>query len=154
MQMAMTSRTTVASRLICWCSCYARSQQPYRPPPPLVRRTLRISCEGRTTLPWITVTGTDHDAPARLQPPLVCCIRLFYSAARFPTTLLPAVPRTRPDRTPNSLQGARQRDPGGCGTARVTEPAKPARLRRPETWPAATCCPLGRHGTARGTRAQ
>ena len=74
----------------------------------------------------------DHDAPARLQPPLVCCIRLFYSAVRFPTTSSSAVPRTRPDRTPDSLRGARLRDPGGCGTARITEPAKPARLRRPK----------------------
>ena len=61
---------------------------------------------------------------------------------------------TRPDRTPDSLRGARQRDPGGCGTARATEPAKPARLRRPQTWPAATRCRLGRPGTPLATRAQ
>ena len=28
----------------------------------------------------------DHDASTRLQPPLVCCIRLFYSAVRSSTT--------------------------------------------------------------------
>ena len=33
----------------------------------------------------------DHDASTRLRPPLVCCIRLFYSAERSPTTSSPAV---------------------------------------------------------------
>jgi hypothetical protein len=35
----------------------------------------------------------DHDAPIRLQPPLVCCIRLFYSAVRISTTSSSAVLR-------------------------------------------------------------
>ena len=33
----------------------------------------------------------DHDASTRLRPPLVCCIRLFYSAVRIPTTSSSAV---------------------------------------------------------------
>jgi len=33
----------------------------------------------------------DHDASTRLQPPLVGCIRLFYSAVRIPTTSSSAV---------------------------------------------------------------
>jgi hypothetical protein len=33
----------------------------------------------------------DHHASTRLRPPLVCCIRLFYSAVRIPTTSSSAV---------------------------------------------------------------
>ena len=116
-------------------------------------RTRRISCEGRTTLPSSAVTGpTMMLRPASNRPS---------SAASACSTPPGASPRrcrqlflTGPDRTPDSLRGARRRDPGGCGTGRITEPAKPARLRRPQNWRAATCCPLGRHGTAPGTRAQ
>jgi len=74
--------------------------------------------------------SADQDAATRLQPPLVCCIRLFYSAERFPRPCRQPV-QAGPDRTPDSRRGARLRDPEGCGTARLSEATKPARLRRP-----------------------
>jgi hypothetical protein len=42
-----------------------------------IRRTLAISCEGRTTAPWFTMSLADDDAPTRIQSPLVSCIALF-----------------------------------------------------------------------------
>jgi hypothetical protein len=63
---------------------------------PRVCSTLRISCEGRTTLPSPAMTAArgmaDHDDSTRLRPPLVCCIRLFYSAGRSSITSWTAVP--------------------------------------------------------------
>jgi len=47
-------------------------------------------------LPWTVMPAArgmaDHDDSTRLRPPLVCCIRLFYSAARSSTTSWTAVP--------------------------------------------------------------
>jgi hypothetical protein len=48
-----------------------------------VRRTLAISCEGRTTAPWFTMPLADDDASTRFQPPLVSFIALLAGAAYF-----------------------------------------------------------------------
>ncbi len=44
---------------------------------PHVHPTLAISCEGRTTLPWFTMSVAYDDVSTRLQPPLVSCIALL-----------------------------------------------------------------------------
>jgi len=94
----------------------------------LVRPTPRISCEGRTTVPWFAMTAgrgmADHDASTRLQPPLVCCIRLFCRPLRSPTHAVTPASSPGPDRTPDPLHGARLRDPGGRGTARPFKPER------------------------------
>ena len=66
----------------------------------------------------------DHDASTRLQPPLVCCIRLFCRPLRSPAHALAPASSPGPDRTPDPLHGARLRDPGGRGTARPFNPER------------------------------
>jgi hypothetical protein len=123
-------------------------------PPGQVRRTLRISCEGRTTLPPRAMTAgrgvADHDASTRLRPPLVCCIRLFYSAVRIPTTSSSAV--LGQGQIVRLIHDAALAYATREGVARRALLSLPSRqgCDAPQTRRAATCCPLGRHGSASG----
>jgi hypothetical protein len=80
---AKGSTSTPFNRSPASSSVRTRSGAPSRayhtrsPAPLYVRPTPRISCEARTTAPSFTMFLADHDAPTRLQPRLVSCIRLF-----------------------------------------------------------------------------
>jgi hypothetical protein len=103
-------------------------------------------------LPWSAMTAgrgmADQDASNRLQPPLVCCIRLFYSAVRIPTTSSSAIlgqgQIVRPIHAAALAYATRE------GVARRALLSPPGRqgCDAPKTRRAATRCLLGRHGIA------
>jgi hypothetical protein len=89
---AAMTRDGTASRTAIWNALFistSRRQELlydssglWPPRPGIVRRTLAISCEGRTTSPTLTMVLADDGASLRIQPPFVSCIALFGSAAR------------------------------------------------------------------------
>jgi hypothetical protein len=115
-----------------------------------VRRTLRISCEGRTTLPWSAVTGpTMVLRPASNRPSSAasaCSTPPCASPRRRCRPFLRLGQIVRPIHSRALANATRE------GVARRALLSLPSRqgCDAPHTRRAATCCPLGRHGSASG----
>jgi len=81
----------------------------------------------------------DTVIPLASNRPSSAAFRLFCSAGAPPQRRRQRS-RTGPDRTPDSLHGARLRDRGGCGTARPSEPTSRHGCDAPEHGGPATWC--------------